>query len=379
MIPSPILYFSVHITNGHAGIMVTASHLPPEWNGFKFCDKYGQMISEGSGLEEIRDIFLKDRFNSLKTGKFMSYSTIFNDYLDFVKENSNNCESNFKVTIDTSNSVPSLFIPKLFQEVGINTEIMNSEILHFPVHDVEPGPVSMKMLSEEVVRNGSDLGIMYDSDGDRLAIVDETGRIYPDGVTVIAIFSYIYSQLEYGNNIVLDITCPTSLFDFVKKLGLNPLLSRVGHNYCSSTALKNKASFAAQFSGHVSLKESEYRDDAIFASIRLIEFVSKLNIPLSEFISKNIPKFNYEAISFSLGDGDKGVLMKQLIENVVKKGEKIIDIDGVKVIRRDGSYLIRPSNTSNIIRIMAEGRDENTLIEMKKLALEEIKMVIKDD
>ncbi len=379
MVPSPILYYSTTKTCSTAGVIITASHLPPEWNGFKFCDNHGQVISEGNGLEYIRNAYLQENSQIHQKGTLNTYSKILEDYYDSVKTGIKCIRQNFKVTIDTSNSVPSLFLPKLFNKIGINSIFINDKILEIPVHDVEPGLYSMEMLREFVIKTDSDIGIMYDSDGDRIAFVSEDGKIYPDGVVLIAIFSIIFSQKFKKGSVVLDVTCPSSLSDYIKRCGFTPLISKVGHNFCSSMALKNKSLFAAQFSGHISLMESDYRDDAIYANLKLLEFVSKLDEPLSEFISKNIPKFYYETTSLEVQDSMKFTLMKRIIKNLKEKEKQFLELDGIKVIHSEGSYLIRPSNTSNIIRIMAEGKNQESMDKMMKIAIKETQDVMNND
>jgi phosphomannomutase/phosphoglucomutase len=379
MVPSPIVYYSIAKMNSLAGVMITASHLPPEWNGFKFCDKYGQVISEGNGLEQIRTHYLEEKIGNFEKGVHKNYSKILDDYYNTIKMEIGPIRKDLTVIIDTSNSVPSLFLPKLFDKFGITSNFINNKILDTPIHDVEPSYQSMKMLSEHVVESGSDIGIMYDSDGDRIAFVDQNGKIYPDGIALIAIFSKIFS-LPYNNgSIVLDITCPSSLLEYIKRMGFNPLISRVGHNFCSAMALQNRSLFAAQFSGHIAMKETNYRDDAIFASLKLIEFMSKLEEPLNEFLSKNIPKFYYETATFEVPENLKFVFMEKIIKNIKEKNKQILEIDGIKVIHSDGGYLIRTSNTSNNIRIMAEGKDEDSMNKYMKIAMKETQDVIQHD
>jgi phosphomannomutase/phosphoglucomutase len=379
MVPSPILYFSAVKTDSIAGVMITASHLPHEWNGFKFCDRYGQVISEGTGLDQIGLHYLEDKKIIYKKGFQTEYTNILDDYYDTFKKRISHIRNNFAVALDTSNSVPSLFLPKLFNKFGINSNFINDEILEIPSHDVEPSYQSMKKLSEYVIETGSEIGIMYDSDGDRIAFVDQTGKMYPDGIILIAIFSKILSLYNKNGSIVLDVTCPTSLLEYIERIGFTPLISRVGHNFCSSMALQNKSLFAAQFSGHIAMKDTEYRDDAIYASLKLLEFISNLDAPINEFISKNIPKFYYETISFEVPDNMKFTFMDKIIKNVKEKEKQILEIDGIKVIYTDGSYLIRSSNTSNIIRVMAEGKDASSMKKYMKIAKKEAQDVIEHD
>ena len=378
-VPSPILYFSTKTIGSRAGVMITASHLPPEWNGFKFCDKNGLVISDGFGLEEIRKLYLNPEWKTVPKGRSLIYNRISKDYSSFVNKNIENFGKQFNVTVDTSNSVPSLFLPILFKKLGIVSHFINSKIMETPIHNVEPGVESMKMLSDKVIENSSNLGLMYDADGDRVAFVDEKGQVYPDGVVLIAIISNFLSSSSRGNTIVLDITCPSGLLEYLESLGLVPLISRVGHNYCSTMALRNNSLFAAQFSGHISLQESHYRDDAIYASLKLIQFVSKLEEPLSNFIKKNIPVFFYTTTAIEIYDRDKFELMREIVKVVKEKEEKVIEIDGVKVLKDGGSYLIRVSNTSNIIRIMAEGKDETKKDLMMEIAMKTVKEVMNID
>ena len=378
-VPSPILYFSTERLRSNAGVMITASHLPPEWNGFKFCDQFGQVISEGHGLESIGKIYLNEFPEISVIGEQKKYNNIISDYSNFIKRGINKIRPDFKVTVDTSNSVPALFLPQLFNKANINSIFINTEILEHPLHDVEPGFESMRMLSEKVVENDSDLGLIFDSDGDRVAFVDENGKIYPDGVILISLISNIMAKQNRTDTVVVDITCPTALLEYLESIGLKPVISRVGHNYCSSMALSQNSIFAAQFSGHISLRETNYRDDAIYASFKLMEFVSNLGEPLSNYIKNNIPRFFYKTAALEIPEIRKFGLMRDLIK-IIKNCEKnVIEIDGVKAVRDEGSYLIRASNTSNIIRIMAEGKNKEVMEKMMNIAMKKAKEVINND
>lgn len=369
-LPSPILYFSVPEMMSDAGCMVTASHLPPEWNGFKFCDRNGQIISEDSGLESIRSIYYLREYRDNKKGELSNegaHTEILTYYRKSVEQHVRKSISSLKFVVDYSNSVTALSLPGLFSAIGFEPMEINKGVMAIPTHGLEPNHESMQMLRQAVINNNASLGIIYDADGDRMAFVDDEGTIY-DGVALIALFALFLSEKGETGPIVMDVTCPTKLVDFIKGLGFIPLVSKVGHNYCSQMARINRALFAAQFSGHVSLKQSEYRDDAILASLLFLNYVSQLKVPLSKFMREKIPRMNYLMENIELGNVSTTPTMTSIREKAAAQYDHVDFLDGVKVIFPEGSFLIRPSNTSNIIRILAEGTTEGRMSQLLKKA-----------
>ena len=378
-VPSPLLYYSVVQTQSDFGVMVTASHLPPQWNGFKFCDSTGQIISRLDGLEKIQSIYVSSEYGKINKGNLSEYTNLVNDYKLILKKYTDSAKKGFKVTFDLSNSVPSLVIPEIFQNSGIDAVYINREILDTPSHDVEPNAFSMLNLKEEVLRNGSDIGIMYDADGDRMAIVDENGQIYSDGTVTIALFALMYSHNSTYGPVVMDVSCPSLLGDFLKGLGLEPKISKVGHGYCSNLAKQNQALYAAQFSGHIALREANYRDDAIFASVRLIDFVSNSTLKLSELIHNSVPTLSYIVKNIEVPDYLKFNIIEQIRNYLVKEEITFTSLDGIKVLEDNGGFLVRASNTSNLIRIMAEGKNKQIADLMLEKCLFMINEVISID
>ncbi|MDP8012686.1 MAG: phosphomannomutase/phosphoglucomutase [Nanoarchaeota archaeon] len=352
VIPTPTLYFAVRHLKLNGGVIVTASHLPPEWNGFKTCASDGTIISEGFGLERIKEIYENKRYTS-GSGSITKKSVI-EDYIEEISSKIN-INRRIKAVFDFANSVTSLVVPQIAKNLGIDAYFINDDIKTLPNRPYEPDQNSLSQLSEEVIKRKADVGIAYDGDGDRVGFVDEKGRIFASGNITIPLFAMNYLKNKKGK-VVFDITCSSAVSDFIEKLGGEPVQVRVGHAYCVSEVKKQGAIFGGQYSGHLVFPEMNYSDDAMFPSMKLIEMLSSGNKKLSEYVDM-IPVYpTTEIKQIECDDNKKFEVIEKVKGEVKKRNYKFIDIDGVKIIDTDGWVLIRASNTSPIIRVNAEGK-----------------------
>ncbi len=368
IVPSPVLYHSTRNLGARAGVMTTASHLPPEWNGFKFCDNNGLVVSEGNGLESIKDIFNSDGEPSKKRGNKMLYSNSIDDYVSQMVDKLT-IHSEFKVTVDYANSVTALVVPQildrfLIEHVDINEELKETS----PNRPSEPTVESLSQLKEEVKENGSSLGIAYDGDGDRVAFVDEFGNVHSSGNTTIPIFAKYYLSGGAGGKVVADVTCSDSVKEYIEKLGGELISVRVGHSFCAMAVKNHQALFGGQYSGHMSFPEMAYADDAIFASLRMIEVVQHMG-PFSKLV-KDLPKFYSTRIKEIVCNDQVKFRVIDECTRIVTQMRIFADTkDGLKIYNDDKSawVLVRASNTSPVIRINSDGKDEDDVKEMQFL------------
>ena len=354
-IPTPVLYFGTWYRKLSGGVMITASHLPPEWNGFKITDKTGIILSEGTGLERIKKMFFNGNFNKAAVGK-VSSDGIINDYVDFVSSKIN-LKSKFKIIFDFGNSVTSLVVPQVSKRLKQDAKFINKELDGTsPNRASEPSEESLQRLKNKVLESRADIGIGYDCDGDRVAFVDEKGRIFTSGnITIPLLAAYMLLQ-NPGKKIVYDITCSSAVGEYIRKLGGEPIVVRVGHSYCAYGVLKQNALFGGQYSGHTAFPEVNCADDAIFGSLKILEVMSWSGKKLSELVDDIPSYFTSKMKEIKCDDS----LKFDLIEKIKKKAKslpyKIIDIDGALLFDDEGRVLVRASNTSPIIRVNAEGK-----------------------
>lgn len=362
IVPSPVLYFAPIKLEADGGVMITASHLPPEWNGFKICDKGGIVLSDGTGLEKIKNIFLSGKFNSGNGN--LEKTDVTKHYIDFVSSKSR-LKRKLKIVLDLANSVASLVAPNILRNLGADVITIHEELDgRFPNRVSEPTEESLQKLKKKVIETKADMGIGYDGDADRMSIVDEKGRVFYSGNILIPIFAKHYLSQKKGK-IVMDLTCSLAAQDFIKKNGGDTVVIRVGHSYCSHTTKKENALFGGQYSGHMCFPETFFTDDAVFASIKMAEIVSNYNGKLSEIVD-SIPTYPASKISeIPCNDDRKFQIVDKIADRIKNDGYRILDIDGVKAFDENNDwFLIRASNTMPIIKVNSEAKTESRMTEL---------------
>ncbi len=377
-VPTPLLYFAINLLRKDAGIMITASHNPPEWNGFKAFRRKGCIY--GKDMEKIKQIAKEVNLEKLgkKRGKLTSYKGIIKEYMDFVM-NKIEIERKLKVVADTTNGTCGLLVPSLFDQLNCEIITLNQNPDGaFPAHLPEPKEETLIELKKEVVNNNADLGVGYDGDGDRAVFVDEKGNVIPGDLTLL-IFAKDVLQKSKGAKIVYELSCSMAIEEFVKELGGTPIVERVGHTFIMDRMIEENALFGGEKSSHFYFSECYGVDDAIFASLRMAEILSKSDEKLSRMVY-SLPKYPsiYEK-NFECPDNLKFGVIEELRSRFKDHGLTTLDIDGVKVIDKDGWVLLRPSNTEPIIRVSAEARTEEKLKELYGFAKKELEHVLKSD
>lgn len=354
-VPSPLLYFTTRNLGLAAGAMVTASHLPPNWNGIKFCDGRGIVISDGTGLESIRQAALLPKKNLRQNGNVYFYKGAVLDYVKYVSEQIN-IGRKLSIVVDYGNSVTAKVVPLILAEFGLKFKEINNEQGGFK-RTSELTVDSLDELKRMVIDTGSDLGIAYDADGDRVGFVDNLGNVYPTGEKIILVFATeVLSKLK--GEIIIDVTCSSSISKFIKKQGGIPIVIRVGHSYCANEVMNRKALFGAQYSGHYSFPQIGCTDDAIFASLKMIEILSNCKHSLSQVVASFPVSYISRMVEIECSDFTKFVAVKDIASMAKKTGYRVEEIDGVKIHSKnddDEWVLIRASNTSPLIRVNAEG------------------------
>jgi phosphomannomutase/phosphoglucomutase len=374
--PTPLLYFAINYLQKNAGIMVTASHNPPQWNGFKLFGRKGCIY--GEDMERIKELTKKVDMKQLDTkkGKLNRYTRIIQEYIDFVQKKIE-VKRRLNVVADTTNGACGLVAPSLFKRLGCDILVLNERPDGtFPAHLPEPKEETLVELKKEVVKNRADFGVGYDGDGDRAVFADEKGNIIPGDLTLL-IFAKDILQKTKGAKIIYELSCSMAVEEYVKKLGGIPIVERVGHTFIMDKMIEENASLGGEKSSHFYFSETNGVDDAVFASLRMAEILSKSEEKLSEIVD-SLPKYPsiYEK-NLECPDNLKFAVVDKLRSKFKDYGLRILDIDGVKMLDRDGWVLLRPSNTEPIIRISAEARTEEKLKELYEFAKKELDQVLK--
>ncbi|HIE14587.1 TPA: phosphomannomutase/phosphoglucomutase, partial [Candidatus Bathyarchaeota archaeon] len=376
VLPTPIFYFSIVHYGADGGIVVTASHNPAEWNGFKFCREMGSMLAEGLGLENIKRIILKEDFRVCSTGKIEKHNEIIDVYSNFILKMINMGDKTLKVAVDTGNGTCSLLVPKLLRKIGVDVVAINNvPDGRFPAHKPEPTAETLKELMNLVLEEEADFGVGYDGDGDRAIFIDNKGRIIPGDVALIIMAQYYLAQKK--GTVVYDISCSMAVEDAIKRLGGRPVMSRVGRAYLTEAMRRENAILGGELSGHLYFSEIFGFDDAIYGSLKMAEHLSRRRENLSEIVDA-IPKYPAIPIKeYECPDELKFKVVAELAEDFRKMGFEIVTIDGVKVVDREGWFLIRASNTLPQIKMRAEAKSISKLNELIDLAERKILEKIK--
>jgi len=376
IIPTPLLFFAINRLQKDAGVIVTASHNPPQWNGFKLFGRKGCIY--GNDMERIKELTKKVDLKKLggKRGKLNRYEGIIQEYMDFV-QGKTEIQRRLKVVADTTNGACGLVVPSLFRRLGCEILVLNENPNGtFPAHLPEPKEETLVELKREVVKNKADFGVGYDGDGDRAVFVDEKGNVIPGDLTLL-VFAKDVLQKSRGAKIVYELSCSMAVEEYVKELGGIPIVERVGHTFIMDKMIKEKALLGGEKSSHFYFSECYGMDDAIFASLRMAEILSKTNEKLSEIV-ESLPKYPsiYEK-NFECPDELKFGAIEKLKAKFKDGGFKFLDIDGVKLLDKDGWVLLRPSNTEPVIRVSAEARTGEKLKELYEFAKKELNDVLK--
>ncbi|MCJ7613183.1 phosphomannomutase/phosphoglucomutase, partial [Candidatus Bathyarchaeota archaeon] len=369
VVPTPLLYFAVSRLQKEAGIMVTASHNPPKWNGFKaFRGRKGSIY--GKDMETVRDYAKAVDPEKLgeKRGKVVGYKGIIGEYQDFVQSKIR-FERKLDVVADAANGTCGLVAPALFERLGCNILTLNKEPDGtFPAHLPVPKAETLGELMKEVVKRKADFGVGYDGDGDRAVFIDENGKLIPGDLTLL-IFAKGALQNNPGGKVVYELSCSMAVEEYVKKLGGVPIVEKVGHTFIMERMIEEQALLGGEKSSHFYFADVYGMDDGTFASLKLAEILSKTDQKLSEIVA-SLPQYPsvYEK-NFECPDKLKFAVIEKLRSQFKEHGLKTLDIDGVKLIEKDGWVILRASNTEPVIRISAEARTEEKLKQLYDFAV----------
>ena len=371
--PTPVLYFAIRYLKADGGLMVTASHNPPEYNGFKVC--LGPDTIFGREIQNFRRL-LEDGEFFTGNGSLETYD-ILTPYRDYVVNNI--CiERPVKVAVDAGNGTGGMVIKPILERLGCPAvELFFEMDGRFPNHEPDPTVLkNMTTLAETVVQEGLELGIGLDGDGDRIGVVDEKGKtIYGDMLMVI--FAREILKEVPGGTFIGEVKCSQNMYDDIKAHGGRPIMWRTGHSLIKQKLKEEKALLAGEMSGHIFFAHRYFGfDDATYAACRLLEIVARRPQPVSQFLA-DLPKtYNTPEIRVDCPE-EKKFRLVEIVKEELGKDHEIIDVDGVRVVFPDGWGLLRASNTSPVLVLRFEAQSESRLREIRSLVEETLERVKK--
>ena len=360
MVPTPVLYFALHHFNADGGVMITGSHNPPEFNGFKisqgFHSLYGEKVQELKGLIEVND-FEVGTGTTKQQPVLAEYMEKICSILEIPRK--------IKVVVDGGNGCFGIVGPDLLKKLGQTPiELFSEPDGTFPNHHPDP-TVSEHLtdLIEKVRLENAELGIGFDGDADRIGVVDEKGNILW-GDQLLTIFARDILSRNPGATIVGEVKCSQNLYKDIKKHGGVPVMAAAGHSLIKNKMRETGALLAGEMSGHICFADNYYGfDDAIFAACRVLQIVAQSNKKVSEMLA-DLPETAYTPeIRIDCPDDQKFKIVRELTE-IFREKYEVIDIDGVRVNFDDGWALIRASNTQPVLVLRLEAVTKERLKEL---------------
>ena len=359
------LYFAVGKFNFPAGVMITASHNPAQYNGMKFCRAQAFPISLESGLSDIRDLAVSGKFAEPASKGQVIKRDITDDYikhaLSFIDVSR---IRPLKVVIDAGNGMAGLIMPKVFQHLPCELVPLYFELDgNFPHHPASPiEPENMVDVQKKVREVGADLGAAFDGDADRMFPVDEHGDLV-DGSKVIAAVSNSLLQKFPGSTILYNLIVSKSVPELINKLGGKAIRTRVGHSYIKAEMRQNNAIFGGEHSGHFYFRDNWFADSGLITLLILLELVSVENKPLSEILKPLDHGFRSGEINSTIADAQGK--MHAMEEHFGKNAKSVDHLDGVTLDFGDWWFNVRPSNTEPLLRLNLEANSRE-LMEQKR-------------
>lgn len=355
---APIFYFSQYHLQKKGGVMITASHNPWGWSGFKHAYDYSTTLVPND-MQELQEIIEKQEIMKGK-GKHEVYSGIIDDYkVDILKRIK--LTRPLRVVIDTGNGTAGLIVPDIFRKAGCVVIEQYTEIREVRHHEANPSTLKMlAAMSEGIKTHHADIGLGFDDDGDRLGAVDEKGQIiWPDQILLLLARPIIAKNP--GAKVVFDVKCTEALVEDVRARGGIPIMWKTGHSYIKAKAKEEGAFLAGERSGHMYFLKEHYEfDDAAFAGLKLLEYVSNQSKSLSEVIAE-LPRYITSPVWHApCADEKKYEVVERLTAELKKEysPEKVIDINGARVYMEDGWGLVRASSNVPALVLVFEAKTE---------------------
>ena len=367
--PTPQLYFGVHHLRADGGIMITGSHNPPDYNGFKMMLGHGPFFGQ-----DIKDM-AKTPYNRTKIieGGQQIQLDIQDAYLHRVLEGLR-LDTKLSIVWDCGNGVAGPVIDKLSKSLSGEHEVLFADVDgNFPNHHPDPTiEKNLETLITRVKKRNADLGIAFDGDGDRIGVIDDLGKILW-GDQLLAILAEDVLLEQPGSTIIGDVKASQGLFDRITALGGKPLMWKTGHSLIKNKMKEVNAPLAGEMSGHIFFSDRYFGfDDAIYAAIRLIDVVNRQGKKLSTIRSALPSVINTPELRLPCEGKNKFSMIEQVKEILREyKNVEVCDIDGVRVSSKYGWWLIRASNTQEIIVARCEATSteylENTKAQLKEV------------
>ena len=363
LVTTPMLYYSTYFLKTGTGVMITGSHNPPSYNGFKMVINNTTLSS--MAIQQLKSKIINNDFNSgngKKTTKNVSLD-YKNHILDTVK-----LKRKMRIAIDCGNGAAGIIAKQLFQELGADVVALYDDVDgNFPNHHPDPSkPENLQELIEVVTNSECEIGLAFDGDADRLGVVNKNGEIiFPD--RQLMLFAKSVLKDHPNKTIIFDVKSSRYLFDWIKANNGNPLIWKTGHSLIKEKMKETKSVLAGEMSGHTFFNDKWFGfDDGVYAGARLLEILSHETLPIQEVLS-NLPKgVSTPEINIAVNEGEQHKIIQDLQNTAeFKDALEIIKIDGLRVEYPFGFGLMRASNTTPVIVLRFEADSELNLTKIQ--------------
>jgi phosphomannomutase len=368
--PTPMLYFAAATLGVDGGVMVTGSHNPPDHNGFKFVFQGRPFY--GAAIQRLGETALGLDVSRLPRGRIVKHA-IRDDYVARLARDYDG-RNPLTVAWDAGNGATGEVIQELTARLPGRHILLNERIDGtFPAHHPDPTiPENLVQLQQTVARECCDLGIAFDGDGDRIGVVDGSGRILWGDQLMVLLARDVLTR-HPGAPIIADVKASQVLFDEIARAGGRPVMAATGHSLIKAKLAETGAPLAGEMSGHIFFADGYYGfDDAVYVAVRILGILSRSSESLAELSNRLPVVVNTPELRFPCDETRKFEVVREVRERLRRARADMTDIDGVRVQSADGWWLLRASNTQAVLVARAESATEDGLVRLKKMLAAEL-------
>ncbi len=369
--PTPLLYFAATTLETDGAVMVTGSHNPPDYNGFKMM--LGKSAFFGPDIQTLGRLAAAGDVVEAAPGSDEPVD-VSDAYVDRVMQDWDGGERKLRVVWDNANGAAGELLTKLLKKLPGEHTVLNEVIDgRFPAHHPDPTIAkNQAQLIAAVLEAKADLGIGFDGDADRLGAIDDQGGMLL-GDQLMVVLARDVLKAHPGATIIADVKASQVLYDEIGKAGGNPLMFKTGHSLIKAKMAEIKSPFAGEMSGHIFYADRWYGfDDALYVAVRLLGIVARMDGKLSA-VRDALPKVvNTPELRFDCDDKRKFEVVEEVAARLRARRAAVNDVDGVRVLTDDGWWLLRASNTQAVLVARAEARDEAGLERLKAALAEQL-------
>jgi len=368
VVPTPVLYYSIFELRTDGGVMITGSHNPSEYNGFKTC--IGTESIHGARIQEIYDVIAAGEYAQGEGS--VSSADVLGPYKKYVLDTIR-VGRRMRIALDCGNGTAALTAPELARALGCEVAELYCDMDgRFPNHHPDPTvEENLRDLQRVVKERGLELGIAFDGDADRIGVVDETGRIIWGDMLMILYAREILSRRP-GATFISEVKCSMNLFAEIERAGGRAIMWRTGHSLIKAKMKEEQAALGGEMSGHMFFADRYFGyDDAVYAACRLLELLSATETPLSQLLADVPETVSTPEIRIQCDDDRKfGVV--DTVRAHFRPRYPVIDVDGARILFSDGWGLVRASNTQDVLVLRFEARDAGALARIRAEVEQEV-------